>query len=65
MIHVPSWFYIFTGSVLLLSGGLHLGLRLRDWRRGRGGLLSPGMMFSLFSLAFGALVVYYGVALHR
>jgi len=62
-VHVPSAFYIFTGGILFLSGLVQLVLRLRA--DGVRGLLRPGTFFSLVSLGLGALVVYFGLYIHR
>ena len=57
--HVPSWFYVFTGTILVVSGVAQLLVRPRGER------LRPGAVFSLFSIAVGVLVVYFGLFLHR
>jgi hypothetical protein len=63
MIHVPSGFYVFAGGLLVLSGILQLWMRLRD--RGERRLFDLGLVFSLFSIGIGALVIYFGLVIHR
>ncbi len=58
-VHVPSWFYVFTGTILVISGVAQLILRPRGER------VRPGALFSLFSIAAGLLVVYFGLFVHR
>jgi hypothetical protein len=63
MVHVPSWFYIFTGAVLALTGLAQVVLRARD--QGARGFLSFAAAFSVLSVLLGLLVVYYGIFVHR
>jgi len=58
-VHVPSWFYVFTGAILIVSGVAQVVVRPRGER------LRPGMVFSLFSIVMGLLVVYFGLFIHR
>ena len=58
-VHVPSWFYVFTGTILVISGVAQVLVRPRGER------LRPGMVFSVFSIAVGVLVVYFGLFIHR
>ena len=58
---VPSWFYVFTGAVLVISGVAQIWLRAKE---GSKGFLKPGTVFSIVSLLFGLVVIYYGLFLH-
>ena len=62
MFHVPSWFYVFAGGVLVISGVAQIVLRAKA--EGSKGFMKPGALFSLFSIAAGVLVIYYGLFRH-
>ena len=61
--HVPSWFYIFAGVVLVVSGVAQIVLRAKA--EGSKGFMKPGAIFSLMSVLLGVAVVYYGLFLHH
>jgi uncharacterized membrane protein HdeD (DUF308 family) len=61
--HVPSWFYIFAGVVLVISGVAQIVLRSKA--EGSKSFMKPGAIFSVMSVLLGVAVVYYGLFLHH
>ena len=61
--HVPSWFYVFAGVVLVISGVAQIVLRAQA--EGSKGFMKPGALFSVVSVLLGVAVVYYGLFLHH
>jgi uncharacterized membrane protein HdeD (DUF308 family) len=61
--HVPSWFYVFAGVVLVISGVMQIVLRAKN--EGSKGFMKPGALFSLVSLVIGLAVIYFGLFLHH
>ena len=61
--HVPSWFYVFAGVVLVISGVMQIVLRAKN--EGSRGFMKPGALFSLVSLVIGIAVIYFGLFLHH
>jgi hypothetical protein len=60
MIHVPSWFYVFTGLVLAASGSLQVILR-----RSAGGVSFGTWILFALQLVLGFSVVYFGLFIHH
>lgn len=61
--HVPSWFYIFAGVVLVISGVAQIVLRAKA--EGAKGFMKPGALFSVVSVAVGVAVIYFGIFIHH
>ena len=61
--HVPSWFYVFAGGVLIVSGVAQIVLRAQA--EGTKSFMKPGAIFSVVSVLLGAAVVYFGLFLHH
>jgi uncharacterized membrane protein HdeD (DUF308 family) len=61
--HVPSWFYVFAGVVLMISGVAQIVLRAKA--EGSKGFMKPGAIFSVVSVLLGAAVIYFGLFLHH
>jgi uncharacterized membrane protein HdeD (DUF308 family) len=61
--HVPSWFYIFAGAVLVISGVAQIVLRAKA--EGSRGFMKPGALFSLLSVLIGCAVIYFGLFIHH
>ena len=61
--HVPSWFYVFAGAVLVISGVAQIVLRAKA--EGSKGFMKPGALFSLLSVVAGLSVIYFGLFIHH
>ena len=61
--HVPSWFYVFAGAVLVISGVAQIVLRAQA--EGSKGFMKPGAIFSVMSVVLGVVVMYYGLFVHH
>jgi uncharacterized membrane protein HdeD (DUF308 family) len=59
--HVPSWFYVFAGVVLVISGIAQIVMRAKAGE----GFARPGTIFSVVSVILGGVVMYFGLFVHH